>query len=460
MCVNGKYVYNRYIRRTLFVDCGKCPACKQAKAARRASRIRNNIKNGEIALFLTLTYRNEYVPYVWIKDVADGVNELEVYREKTVRLVRSKIGYRQKYAVGKGELIDKFLVDYPFRYEDEKYPVLRGRKDRMGVLYYRDLQNFIKRLRINLKRDYGYEGVFTFFACSEYGPSTGRPHFHALIFIRPSDEKMFRTAIVKSWPFADSSRTAKYIEVARDAASYVSSYVNCSSNIPSFLQSGKFAPKHSYSKGFGLAHPAFQLSNILAQVDNGTCGYSKLQNRNGVKCIVDVPIPEYVINRYFPKLKGFTRLAPDTLAELLQRPSRLFEFRRELDYSDDDLHRLSIRLAHCLHYYLNVTGRSPLDYANDYLKVWRVRSSYCLRHSFDDVKPIDFGAFYENINEYVCGHVRSFSLDECNLSYYVEDPNEQPWRVKMTNNLLDLYIKMQKQRKVTNEAMSQTGRNV
>lgn len=93
MCVNTHYVYNRYIKKNILVDCGKCPSCLQKKAAHRANRIRNNVRSGEICLFVTLTYRNEFVPYVREIDVRNQLNVINVYRDAKSRLVRSSSDY-------------------------------------------------------------------------------------------------------------------------------------------------------------------------------------------------------------------------------------------------------------------------------------------------------------------------------------------------------------------------------
>ncbi len=57
-----------------------------------------------------------------------------------------------------------------------------------GTLVVRDLQLFMKRLR----KKYG-EGI-RFYACGEYGDTTGRPHYHACLFnFQPPDLKHFST---------------------------------------------------------------------------------------------------------------------------------------------------------------------------------------------------------------------------------------------------------------------------
>lgn len=44
------------------------------------------------------------------------------------------------------------------------------------------LQKWLKRFRVNYERTYGYRPDFKYFATSEYGPRTCRPHYHLLVF--------------------------------------------------------------------------------------------------------------------------------------------------------------------------------------------------------------------------------------------------------------------------------------
>ena len=61
MCTNAHYVTNVYTGKRLLVRCGKCEACQQEKATARSNRIRNNLKDGYIALFSTHTYSNNWL---------------------------------------------------------------------------------------------------------------------------------------------------------------------------------------------------------------------------------------------------------------------------------------------------------------------------------------------------------------------------------------------------------------
>ena len=48
----------------------------------------------------------------------------------------------------------------------------------------KDLQDFMKRLRIEWQRKHGHDNV-RFYACGEYGSKTHRPHYHILAFNLP-----------------------------------------------------------------------------------------------------------------------------------------------------------------------------------------------------------------------------------------------------------------------------------
>ena len=119
----------------------------------------------------------------------------------------------------------------------EKGKVIRGEGD--GFLYRKDLQNFKKRLRVNIERKYGVTGV-RILASGEYGPNnTHRPHFHMIVWNCPQVEyKKFLDLVKKSWSVYDrSSKTSELIGNVNvqsvikpgDVASYVAkvtSYVS------------------------------------------------------------------------------------------------------------------------------------------------------------------------------------------------------------------------------------------
>lgn len=62
-------------------------------------------------------------------------------------------------------------------YEDGKIPP--------ELLSVRDIQLFLKRLRINLERKYDTKVNLRYFLCSEYGKNTLRPHYHVIFWNWP-----------------------------------------------------------------------------------------------------------------------------------------------------------------------------------------------------------------------------------------------------------------------------------
>lgn len=269
MCTNTKLIRNRWTGRTIRVKCGKCPACVQQKAAARANRIRNSSRYGYIALFVTLTYANEFIPYVYRHNVQKDV-DIPIYRDSTARLLKSGIF---KFNPGT-KVVDVINSDFDdFGNSLSLCKDLKNYYGRIGVCYYPDLQDFLKRLRINLQRHYEINFPLSYFACSEYGGRSYRPHFHLLIFVPTHYVNEVKSCIYESWPYDYRGTKRLSVEVARNAASYVSSYVNCSSSFPPFLQTSPIKQKHSYSQNFGVYMECFTLSSILEKTDKRDLHY-------------------------------------------------------------------------------------------------------------------------------------------------------------------------------------------
>ena len=85
MCLYQRYIKNPYTGKDVYVKCGHCNACLQEKAARRTSRIRNNVCSGQTALFVTLTYANMFVPYVRRSDLKSFEFSVPVYRDASIK---------------------------------------------------------------------------------------------------------------------------------------------------------------------------------------------------------------------------------------------------------------------------------------------------------------------------------------------------------------------------------------
>ena len=490
MCQNRRYVRNAYTGKYILSDCGHCPSCIQKKASRRATRIRNNY-NGNIALFVTLTYDNAGVPYFDINDfrrqletipysvdsqgnrfIPDLTRQnlklrLPIYRNCIARRVRVSTSYdfksRRRFVRNVIGYFEPDLSDFvsyqSILNELNKCRHLKYMPDRIGLCVYPDVQMFLKRLRQNLKRVYNYEKPFTSFQCSEYGGHSFRPHFHLLIYCPSDAEDTFRSAIAQSWPFGNHYKSGKFIQVARNAASYVASYVNSNGHLPTFFEDSQFKQKHSYSKSFGVGLDCFQLPSLLEKKSRNSLFYTTTRTINGTEQVLTLPLPKYVINRFFPQFKGASNLTSFETVECLQSPARL-RYVYNLDYNDEDLRKVSTRLRNAFNYYNQVTGRNFLDYCYDYVDIWNCWKSNVLMYSYQEVRSsVDWLSFYDN-----GGILNHLNLSPNLLEYldvqfkgkyfFEVNYNHRLGLEASDNRLEDIYFKSCKQKYVTNQIMA------
>ena len=116
--------------RLLELPCGQCVECRLARSREWATRCMLETKDHKNNYFITLTYNNENLPK------GNGIN------------------------IDTGEIFE------------------------IGTLKPKDLQDFMKRLRITWERKYNITNI-RYYACGEYGEQYARPHYHAIIFGLP-----------------------------------------------------------------------------------------------------------------------------------------------------------------------------------------------------------------------------------------------------------------------------------
>jgi hypothetical protein len=150
MCVKPITITNKYRsqksdKHLITVPCGKCYKCINKKRREWAFRLNEEAKQHANVYLLTLTYSEEYVPYL---NLETG--------EYPVR------------AVNLGDDLQE--------------------TDRLEkIVYKKDVQNFIKRVRKAQTQFYKKcnqePRKIRYYACSEYGTkNTKRPHYHIILF--------------------------------------------------------------------------------------------------------------------------------------------------------------------------------------------------------------------------------------------------------------------------------------
>ena len=470
MCTHKKRVKNPYTGQVLMVNCGKCEACLQAKANRQTNRINNEVSCGDIiTFFVTLSYDERFIPYVLKSDLENGeLFELPVYRDNAVRCFKDSVivrptssdttGFYRKvvdtipyYDFKTGERIKDCVPFTPNLWQ-------KGRgfhQEKMGIIYYPDYQCFCKRLRSYLQDKYpeSERPSVKLYCTSEYGGEHFRPHFHPLISTERENEKRVRAAIFNCWQYAsrDVMELPETIQIARNAAAYVASYVNKSPDVPESLT--YLAPqKKSHSKDFGVRLDSFQLDKILQATDKGELSYSRFTKRNGIPTVFNAPVPKYVINRYFPQFKGLCRLTPDSLALALRFPESYIKYHKNeylTSYCDDslhmDTHSIVVRLRNAQERYCRLTGKSVYDFAIDYQRVWNCFKNTIYKMQLQDTS-IKMCEKYDNIRDLMCvknenGFIRNDTLApfvERERNYY-DDVNKFALNRCLTANLTNLY---------------------
>lgn len=464
MCTHQKEVYNKYDGRRYYVKCGHCKACLQEKARLRALKIEDDICDQvtQELHFCTLTYSDDFVPYFDIREYNDFIrgekDSFPVYRNDEIytRRNRSKFGKETYVEVHRGLNIIAH-IDYEFmstntkKYDEYDFPnpdydscdgfnrlhrVVNGVDTydfyRVGVLWTPDIQNFFKKLnkRIHVHYSYYYVG--------EYGGQYGRPHYH-IIFRTPilseEERSTFEDAIVESWPMCDwAKHRQNAFPRSVNPASYVGSYSNRFTDIPDLFRYVKeMRPCANHSKGFGLQNPAFSLSSILEKIESRALEYSRTLNQNGVPTPTVLALPAYVINRFFPKFKGYSKMSADEIYNLLRlakyeprqydecasittsgfrivyHKKRLHnssyeplfrQFMRILDVDEEQLHRILVRLYNCYLRLFTDNEKHYQEYAFLWFQAWQLYRKALHNRHYDQISDADIIVqiqFYYNI---------------------------------------------------------------
>lgn len=186
-CSSPKIITNPYSKERLFVPCGKCQSCLIHHQNIVSQRIKNECDKHKFNIFFTLTYDNENIPYIKLHDN-------NIYRGDVIIDSFDNVIEDCSPNIMTGSLSSSRPLYY----------------DRFAVLYYKDVQNFLKNLRYEIeckfqplqseKPDY----KLRYAICGEYGFNTFRPHMHGLF--HTNNEKLasfLLDAICKVWTFCD-----------------------------------------------------------------------------------------------------------------------------------------------------------------------------------------------------------------------------------------------------------------
>lgn len=283
------------------VDCGHCASCLNKKGIRNACYIDLEHQSSSLQFFFTLTYADFFLPIVRV----DYSLECECYfaNPYNKRIIEDTAG-SSLYSWRASE----------FNGHDDKIWEHISRKTKLPkrfvpIIYIRDAQLFMKRLKINLIRDFNistdYVEQIRYYYCAEYGTKHYRPHFHFLLFIPQSirsfiSPECLREAVCSSWTFG-------IIDFQRSKgknSSYLAEYLNCSSCLTHFHCLKFFRQRSRHSNYFAESYFPSIPEGILS---NGPDFFSPAAYVHGGKLKQCLP-PSSIERRLFPKCLRYSLL--------------------------------------------------------------------------------------------------------------------------------------------------------
>lgn len=240
-------------------SCGRCPDCMNRKSSRYSMLCCKESEQCLKTFFVTLTYNDLNAPVLKLvenKEDSDNpyISMIDVTRRKVHPRNPNCETYRNLPTYGQELHRINCSFDSPifkkfYAKSKKESNIFKTRK--FKHLYYLsplDLERFLKRLRFNIRKDYGSE--IRYFAVGEYSPQHFRPHYHLLLYV--NDPRLYSVIVDyvnKSWEYGITY--CKPALTSSGVASYVSSYTNSFTKLPTFLSGRKISPFNRHSRFLG-----------------------------------------------------------------------------------------------------------------------------------------------------------------------------------------------------------------
>lgn len=329
-CQNPRTVVNKYTHESVVVSCGHCPSCVLRRSAVQTNLLTNYSAQFRYVYFVTLTYAPCFLPTLEVSivetcsdDIADvpcfpDINDLDAGDPNTYLFGFLSVPRSASVKV-KNSTVERTFKDPEIRFSYPMKPkellsilnkVKHNVPNRIPYVCNRDLDLFLKRLR-----SYYPDEKLRYYAVSEYGPTSFRPHWHLLLF--SNSERFSKTVcenVSKAWSYGrcDASLSRGF------AAPYVASYVNSFVALPDFYtQMPKVVrPKSFHSIGFTESN-LFPRKVRVAEIDEvaDKCLNGVRVERDGYFRTIKPTWP-YLL-RLFPRFSDSIRKSPSSIYQLL-----------------------------------------------------------------------------------------------------------------------------------------------
>lgn len=329
-CQNPRTVVNKYTHEPVVVSCGSCPACILRRSGIQTNLLTAYSAQFRYVYFVTLTYAAQFLPTLEVSvvetctdDIADvscvpNIDDLDAGDPNTY-LFGFRSVPRTASVKLKNSTVERTFKDPEIRFTYPMKPkallsilgkINHNVPNRIPYVCNRDLDLFLKRLR-----SYYPDEKLRYYAVSEYGPTSFRPHWHLLLF--SNSDRFSETVcenVSKAWSYGrcDASLSRGF------AAPYVASYVNSFVALPDFYtQMPKMVrPKSFHSIGFTESN-LFPRKVRVTEVDEvaDKCLNGVSVERDGFFRTVKPTWP-YLL-RLFPRFSDPIRKSPSSIYQLL-----------------------------------------------------------------------------------------------------------------------------------------------
>lgn len=270
----------------IYVPCGKCHICKVRRQINWVERLEVERMCHPYCVFFTLTYTESAVPRLHLVDGcyydSDGAFCFNPYKELNL------------------SLSDMYYIEH--------------RCD-LPICSVYDIQIFLKRLRSQI---YAHETesknkYLRYFVCSEYGPTTFRPHYHGILFFSSSWFAANASEVIScSWtddfrikcPKSKGKVDVQFVESS--ASSYVASYVNCFDNLPEVYRHKSIRPFFLCSRHPPIGSLLVKSAEIQQLFDTQSAEMCVYRRTVGEYCYV--PLPGSLKDRLYPKVADFDKI--------------------------------------------------------------------------------------------------------------------------------------------------------
>lgn len=285
-CTSPSTVVNDY-GDVLTVPCGHCSACLSSRSYRHLTCCRLEAESSKYCYFVTLTFDNDHIPFVYWSHECDEVDTLgHILFSSPDGELLSKIPFSHELYIQINEHLKKSSNYIP---------------DAIPYISVDFAQKFLKRLRKNISKF--TDEKIRYYIVSEYGPRSLRPHLHCLFFFN-SDviSSIFGEVLHKSWTFGNID----YSLSRGHAAEYTAGYVNSFTTLPKLYKYKPFRPFCIKSRYFGV--PRLSDASFVSDVHSRPIQsiVSDLREQLGASSFATTMFGSFKA-RFFPKCTGFRR---------------------------------------------------------------------------------------------------------------------------------------------------------